>query len=398
MTQFAQTSAVSPLARYRLLSPKAAVRVSPICLGSLNFGTAWSGNMGASCLDRERSFEILDAWFAAGGNYIDTANGYQSGESEQCLGEWIQERGIRDQLVLSTKFGMQFHPDAVKSPIRVNFAGDHKKSMRLSLKSSLERLGTDMIRIAVYVHFWDYTTSIEELMQSLGELVRGGKVLYLGVSDTPAWIVAKANSYARHHGLPEFVIYQGLWSLICRDFEREIIPMCKAEGMAIAPYGVLGQGKFKTKAEIERRAASNEPMRSFWNSTAQSPEQERISAVLEQVAEEVGARSLGSVAVAYHLQKHPYVFPHIGARTVEQLQDSIAAASLVLTPAHIKALECVVEFKRGFPYDQFGTNPHEANIVDSWMLKQSGHEYDFVQSSKPIQAPTEKKAVPMAGK
>ncbi|PWN46985.1 Aldo/keto reductase [Violaceomyces palustris] len=353
MSQVKVPEPVSNLARYRLLSPKAGIRVSPIALGTLNFGTAWSAFMGASCLTKQRSFEILDRWFEAGGNFFDTANSYQGGQSEECLGEWMESRGNRDQVVVSTKFTMTLHMTDKNKSIKANFQGNAKKSLRESLECSLMRLKTSYIDI-LYVHYWDYTTSVEELMQSLDSFVKAGKVLYLGISDAPAWVVVKANAYAKQHGLAEFVIYQGNWSLLLRDFEREIIPMCRDQQMCIAPYGVLGQGKFKTKAEVEQREKDGEAMRSFWNSTAQSPDQVKISEELESIASGIGAPSLGSVALAYHLQRCPYVIPQIGVRTDKQMDDAIASLSVQLTEDDVERLETVVPFKKGFPYDHFG--------------------------------------------
>lgn len=141
-----------------------------------------------------------------------------------------------------------------------------------------------------------------------------------------AWVVSKANEYARHHGLATFVAYQGQWSLLHRDLEREITPMCRAEGMALLPYGVLGQGKFKTKQEVAERAAAGMKLRTFWGTSAQSEKEEAISRVLEEVATDLGATSLSQVAVAYHLHKCPYVFPIIGCRTVEQLRANMGVS------------------------------------------------------------------------
>ncbi|PWN89751.1 Aldo/keto reductase [Acaromyces ingoldii] len=343
----------SELARYRILAPNAGVRVSPIALGTLNFGQAWARNMGASALAKDQSFAILDEYFSQGGNFVDTANGYQAGTAEQVLGEWLVERGNRDQIVLSSKFSMSFKFDREESPIRANYAGNSIKSLRLSVKKSLEKLQTDYLDL-LFVHFFDYTTSIPELMHSLNDEVRSGRVNYIGISDTPAWIVSKANEYARNHGLASFVAYQGEWSLLRRDLEREIIPMCRSEGMALMPYGVLGQGKFKTKQEIKERQAAGLDLRKFWGDAKQSDQELAVSGALESMASELGASSLGQVAVAYHLQKYPYVFPILGCRTVEQMRTNVGSLILSLPPDAIRTLEGIVPFSLGFPYDQYG--------------------------------------------
>ncbi|KAK3055841.1 hypothetical protein LTR09_003075 [Extremus antarcticus] len=132
--------------------------------------------------------------------------------------------------------------------IKSNFQGNHSKSLHVSLAASLKKLQTDYIDL-LYVHWWDFTTSIPELMNSLHHMVAAGKVLYLGISDTPAWIVVKCNDHARFHGLTQFSVYQGHWSCAMRDFEREILPMVESEGMGIAPWGAIGRGWFKSKEE-----------------------------------------------------------------------------------------------------------------------------------------------------
>lgn len=177
----------SLLGYHRILSPTAGVRVSPLCLGTMNFGSKW--RMG-ECT-KEKSFEIMDAFYDSGGNFIDTANFYQCEEAEQRVGEWIKARNNRDELVLSTKFtmGYRFGPT---QKIKSNFQGNHAKSLRHSVNASLEKLQTDYIDL-LYVHMWDFTTSVPELMRSLNDLVSRGVVSYLGISDTPAWLVVKCN-------------------------------------------------------------------------------------------------------------------------------------------------------------------------------------------------------------
>lgn len=179
----------SLLGYHRILSPTAGVRVSPLCLGTMNFGDAWKQRMG-EC-SKETSFQILDTFYENGGNFIDTANFYQGEDSEKWIGEWVANRKNRDELVLSTKYTMSykmFGPEKIKS----NFQGNHSKSLRLSVDASLKKLQTDYIDI-LYVHMWDFTTGVEELMQSLHHMVVNSKVLYLGISDAPAWLVVKCN-------------------------------------------------------------------------------------------------------------------------------------------------------------------------------------------------------------
>lgn len=183
---------------------------------------------------------MLDYFVSQVGNFLDTGNDYQEGRSEMLVGEWMTSRDNRDEMVLATKYStayMAHHRDKIQS----NYGGNGAKSMRVSVEHSLRKLQTSYIDL-LYIHWWDYTVSIPELMHSLNDLVVSGMVIYLAVSDTPASIVAKANQYARDHGLRQFTVYQGMWSAAMRDFEREIILLCRDEGMALCPYEVLNQG------------------------------------------------------------------------------------------------------------------------------------------------------------
>jgi aryl-alcohol dehydrogenase-like predicted oxidoreductase len=193
----------SRLAAYRQLAPQASVRVSPLCLGAMQFGDKDKQTYGE--MTKETSFAILNEYYDAGGNFIDTANIYQHGQSEEWLAEWMATRGNRDEIVLATKYVNTSYLQS-KDKILVNYGGTGSKSMKVAIDESLARLKTHYIDL-YYVHYWDYTTSIPELMHSLNDLVVAGKVLYLGISDTPAWIVSKANEYARGHGLRPFVVF-----------------------------------------------------------------------------------------------------------------------------------------------------------------------------------------------
>ena len=183
------TKPPSLLGYHRILSPTAGVRVSPLCLGTMNFGDKWKGMLG-EC-SKETCFQILDTFYESGGNFLDTANFYQGEDSEKWVGEWMTMRNNRDEMVLATKYTMgykMFGPAKIKS----NYQGNHTKSLRLSVDASLKKLNTDYIDL-LYVHLWDFTTSVEEVMHSLHHLVASGKVNYLGISDTPAWLVVKCN-------------------------------------------------------------------------------------------------------------------------------------------------------------------------------------------------------------
>ncbi|KAJ5177698.1 uncharacterized protein N7500_000397 [Penicillium coprophilum] len=334
------TTPKSHLGRYRLLAPTAGVKVSPLCLGAMNFGEGWKQRLG-EC-DKEATFQILDTYYENGGNFIDTANNYQAEESEKWLGEWMEVRGVRDQIVLATKYTSPYR-SYVQSEIQANFVGNNAKSLKLSVEASLKKLRTDYIDL-LYVHWWDFSTSIEEVMTSLNQLVLSGKVLYLGISDTPAWIVTKANQYARDHGLRAFSVYQGKWNAANRDFERDIIPMAASEGMGLAPWASLGGGLFKTTAQREEIARGNNPGR-------QIPATEReiaVSKVLEDIATRKGT-ALTSVALAYVMRKAPYVTPIVGGRTVDHILGNIKGLGVDLSDEEVKEIEGAYEFDIGFP-------------------------------------------------
>ncbi|KAI4115073.1 MAG: hypothetical protein LQ341_007749, partial [Variospora aurantia] len=270
----------------------------------MNFGNAWKASLG-EC-SKETAWEMLDYFYDMGGNFIDTASNYQGEESEQWLGEWMEERGNRDEMVVATKYcGPWQQHEGTSHKLQSNFAGGNSKNLHLSVEASLKKLRTSYIDL-LYVHFWDMTTSVEEMMQSLNHLISARRVLYLGISDTPAWFVVKANAYARQHGLRPFSVYQGRWSAAERDFERDIIPMCADQGMGIAPWGALGGGYFKPRAQVHQDGGRQMPDMAAKNAAL-------VAETLERVAERKQT-AMTSVALAYVLRKAPYVFPIVGGR------------------------------------------------------------------------------------
>ncbi|KAI0662157.1 aryl-alcohol dehydrogenase [Cubamyces menziesii] len=341
------------LGRHRQLSSLAGVHVSPLCLGGMSIGDQWD-KLGMGAMNKESSFKLLDAFYEAGGNFIDTANNYQNESSEKFIGEWMEQRGVRDQMVIATKYTTMYKMGRDDIKQKSAYIGNNVKSMHVSVEESLKKLRTTYIDI-LYVHWWDWASSIEEVMNGLHHLVAAGKVLYLGVSDTPAWVVSRANTYARLTGKTPFVIYQGAWSVLQRDLEREIIPMVKAEGMAIAPWNVLAAGKIRTDAEEEERRKTGEKGRTIMDPRWERNEREKkVAKVLEEVASQVGASNIQAVAIAYVMQKVPYVFPIIGGRKVEQLRANLEALDISLTDEHMKQIESAVPFELGFPGEFIG--------------------------------------------
>ena len=316
--------------------------------------------------------------------YCHRANSYQGEQSESWIGEWLNKYGPyrRDEMVLATKYTSAYKVWSAPHLQQSNFGSNSTKSLHVSIEASLKKLQTTYIDL-LYVHYWDFTTGVEEMMQSLNVLVAQGKVLYLGISDTPAWIVVKANAYARHHGLRPFSVYQGRWSAAERDFERDIIPMCRDEGMGLAPWGSLGGGYFKpsqgTKTE---KGGRNMP-------SVTTGKEAAVSLVLEKIAT---ARSpplpLTSVALAYVLHKTPYVTPIVGGRKVSHLQQNIEALTIRLAESEIEEIESAYPFDVGFPMNFIASNNPKGprGPEDITLTKRMGH-FDFVKGLQPILPP-----------
>ncbi|KAJ3162164.1 hypothetical protein HDU88_007084 [Geranomyces variabilis] len=347
-----------PLEHYKILSSKAGVRVSPACLGAMTFGTAWKERLG-EC-SKDEAFAIMDTFFDNGGNFIDTANNYQNNESEIWIGEWMKKRNNRDEIVLATKFSSTYvKPGEVK--IAINATGNSAKSLHGSIARSLKNLNTTYVDI-LYVHWPDYLVNIHEMMHSLNNLVVAGKVLYLGASDMPAWMVAAANTYAREKGLAQFVVYQGKWNVAERDFERDILPMARAFGLALAPWSVMIGGRSKTEEE-KSKDKGREPM---------GPPPRNFDAVLkavDAVAKDLSA-TRQQVCIAYVIKKEPQTFPIIGTRKASHLLDNIKGIELVekLTSDHVKQIESAGDFDIGFPHNFVGTGV----VASNWILTNGG--------------------------
>ncbi|KAF7300997.1 hypothetical protein MIND_00663100 [Mycena indigotica] len=364
--------AATKLAHYRTLSPNAGIHVSPLQLGAMSVGDKWE-QLGLGSMNKESSFKLLDAFVENGGNFIDTANGYQDESSEEFLGEWMEQRNIRDQVVIATKYTSNYKIRKAGYLNKANFVGNNVKSMNLSVDASLKKLRTSYIDI-LYVHWWDWETSIEEVMNGLHNLVVQGKVLYLGISDAPAWVVAEANRYAKEKGKSPFVIYQGRWNILERSFEREIIPMARAHGMALAPWDVLGGGRLRTDAQdqVRRNTGEKGRMTQMGGFDWERNENEvKISQALEKVAEEVGAKSIQAVAIAYVMQKTPYCFPIIGGRKIEHLLANVEALDISLSPKQIEYLESIIPFEPGFPANMIGDTT-KPGFIHSFIMDSAG--------------------------
>jgi aryl-alcohol dehydrogenase-like predicted oxidoreductase len=316
--------------RYRTFG-RSGLRVSDLFLGTMTFGDDWG--WGAP-LDECR--KMLDAYAEAGGNVIDTANKYTEGASERIAGELLE--GRRDSFVLATKYTLSRDG---KDP---NASGNHRKNLTVSLEQSLKRLRTDYLDI-YWVHIWDPATPIEETMRALDDAVRAGKILYVGISDAPAWVVSRANTMAELRGWTPFTGLQVPYSLLQREVERDLLPMARALDLSVAAWSPLAAGKLSGKFS---RGGTEEAVR-----TRREDVSERdltIAREVDAVADGLGWSS-SQVALAWTRAHNPDVHPIIGARTIGQLTDNLAAAELVLPGDALRRLDEVSAIPLGFPHD-----------------------------------------------
>jgi aryl-alcohol dehydrogenase-like predicted oxidoreductase len=326
--------------RYKLLG-NSGLRVSELCLGTMTFGEDWG--WGAS---PEESRKVYDTFLEAGGNFIDTANVYTNGTSERLLGEFMH--GQRERIVLATKY------TNAAPGTDPNAAGNQRKSMVQALEASLKRLKTDYIDL-YWLHIWDQMTPIEEVMRAFDDLVRQGKILYAGVSDMPAWVVAQANTLADLRGWTPFVGLQVEYSLIERTTERELLPMAAGLGLGVTAWSPLARGVLTGK-QLEAGGAkdsrqSHPGLKQFMASDARK---EAIVREVVALARECG-HSPAQVALAWLRQRATPVIPIIGARKLAQVKDNLACVDIRLEPAFLQRLDAVSRIEMGFPHDIFAS-------------------------------------------
>lgn len=320
--------------KYRVLG-RSGLKVSELCLGTMTFGEDWG--FGAS---KEESRKQFDIFAAAGGNFIDTANVYTKGTSERFVGEFV--KSDRDRFVVATKYSIATRFDDI------NAWGNSRKNLVQSVDASLQRLGLDRIDL-YWVHVADFITPPDELMRALDDVVRAGKVVYIGVSDTPAWQVAQANTLAELRGWSRFVGLQIEYSLIERTPERDLLPMAEALGLAVTPWGPIGGGVLSGKYSVgwetpdSKRVAANRHRFSDRNM--------KIAGEVKAVAEELG-RTSAQVAIAWTMGRGDHgTIPIVGARTAAQLEESLGATDVVFTPEQLHRLDAISRVDLGFPHD-----------------------------------------------
>jgi aryl-alcohol dehydrogenase-like predicted oxidoreductase len=292
---------------------------------------------------RDECARILGAFQEAGGNFVDTADAYTNGTAERYVGELLGSG--RDEWVLATKY------TASRNPRDPNGSGNHRKSLVHGLDASLERLGTDYVDL-LWVHIWDFFTPIEEVMRALDDQVRAGKVLYVGISDTPAWIIARANALAEQRGWTPFTAVQAQYSLIERTAERDLAPMARALDLALCAWSPLGSGVLTGK--YQDGAASGGEGRLHDPSVAAAgllnDRTLEIARVVGEVASEVGATS-AQVALAWLRRQPGVVLPVLGARKHSQLIDNLGALEIELDRDQRARLDDASAIDLGLPHE-----------------------------------------------
>jgi aryl-alcohol dehydrogenase-like predicted oxidoreductase len=316
--------------RYNLLG-KTGLYVSELCLGSMTFGGGSGMWQAIGRLGQKESHALVATAVDAGVNFIDTADVYSEGESERLVGEALKTLNRpREQIVVATKVRGRVGPG-------INQVGLSRAHILASIDGSLQRLGLDHVDL-YQIHGFDPVTPIEETVRALDDVIRAGKARYLGFSNLPAWVAAKAITFAEQNGLARFQSAQVYYSLVGRDIEREIVPMCQAEGLAILPWSPLAGGILSGKFDPDKKGPAEARRSSFDFPPVNMERLPRVLGALRKVADETGA-SVARIALAWQLTK-PFVTSVIlGAKKPEQLTDNLGAADLRLVPEHVALLD-----------------------------------------------------------
>lgn len=331
--------------KYKILG-KSGLRVSELCLGTMTFGKDWAEFLRGST--KEDSKEIFDMFVEAGGNFIDTANNYQNGTSERYVGEFI--RTEREKFVLATKYTLSTNAN---DP---NASGSHRKNLLQSVNASLKRLHTEYIDL-LWVHAWDFMTPLEELMRSLDDLIKSGKILYIGISDAPAWVVARANTMADMHSWTPFIGMQIMYSLVERTPERELLPMAHDLDIGVTAWSPLGGGVLSGKygeqiseegKEQEKRFDPKNPMMEIFVNQKTL----LIAKEVRGIAMETG-RTPSQIALSWlrYRKDRGSIITILGARTPEQMKDNLGSLEVELSPDQLRRLDEISKIELGFPHD-----------------------------------------------
>lgn len=343
---------------YQLLG-NSGLRVSDICLGTMTFGNDWG--WGAA---EDESRKIYDAYRAAGGNFIDTANIYTNGSSEKLVGDFIA--GHRGEMVVATKYTNSAGVLSGKPASDPNAGGNQRKNMVQAVEGSLKRLKTDYIDL-YWLHIWDQITPAEEVMRAFDDLVRAGKILYIGISDAPAWVVAKSNTLAQLRGWTRFIGLQIEYSLLERTVERELIPMAKDQNMTVLAWSPLRYGTLTGKYLPENKPQSEKEgarMHSEMMKRSGFPSDESTEAVVREVVaigKELGV-SAAQVSLAWLRSRTVPVIPIVGATKLHQFEDNLASLNVTLSPEQLSRLNEVSAVSLGFPNDMFSRDSVRAIV------------------------------------
>jgi aryl-alcohol dehydrogenase-like predicted oxidoreductase len=317
--------------KYKLLG-KTGIRVSELCLGTMTFGTDWGWGS-----DKEESKKIVEEFTKRGGNFFDTANVYTTGTSEKWLGEFCKSE--RENLVIASKFSLS---EAGK----VNQAGNHRKNMIQSIEASLKRLGTDYIDL-YYVHAWDFTVQPEELMRNLEYLIQSGKILAIGISDTPAWISSQCNTIAQLRGWTPFSAYQVEYCLTEHTADREILPLTLGQEMIFCGFGPLAAGLLSGKYNN----ISDEPKRMDIRKSPRLSERNlELTAKLINLCKDWGITP-AQAAIRWAMQRSPNSSPIFGARSHKHIVENLQALDFELTEEQMNALNVISAIDGHFPND-----------------------------------------------
>ena len=347
---------------------RSGLRVSPFCLGAMTFGEdlGWGSSV-------EESQQIIDRYIALGGNFIDTANFYTKSHSEQIIGDHIgRDKARRDRLVIATKFTGNLYPG---DP---NAGGSSRKAIVNAAENSLRRLQTDYIDL-YWLHMWDKNTPIEETLAALDDLVRAGKVRYIGVSDTPAWKIAQANTLAHFRGLSAFIALQIEYSLLERTVEQELVPLALEFGLGITPWSPLKSGALSGKYTRANAGTVKGDRAAFLDGSLSETTYDVIDQL--EIIAKAHNTSVAAVSLAWVQSRPGVTSTIIGARRLAQLEDNVTALDVKLTADDIAKLDKLTQPKLGFPHSMLpmapaimngGTSVNGVSMPPSGFVMQKG--------------------------
>ncbi|HXX70839.1 MAG TPA: aldo/keto reductase [Candidatus Acidoferrum sp.] len=356
---------------------RTGLRVSPLCLGAMGFGTGWG--WGA---DPKQSFEMLDLYVQGGGNFIDTANGYQMGQSEQIVGQYVADHKLRDKAVIATKFTFGVEPG------NPNAGGNGRKNIYTAVEASLRRLATDYIDV-YYLHAWDMITPVEEVVSTLTDLVREGKIRYYGLSDTPAWYFTRAETLAEKDGLERCATLQLEYSLAERNIEREHIPAAQELGIGLCPWSPLAGGLLSGKYRRQGATGVGEGRLTLPNPIFNKFTERnwKVLEVLLEVSRKIG-RAPAQVALNWLATQPGVTSIILGATKSSQLAENLACLDFLIPADLRRQLDDVGKPEPVHPYN-FYEPWMQARISGNTTVREWRRSYLYEGAIAP---PVEKKA------